>query len=500
MRYAPPALILLALAAACGGGSSDSGPTTPPPVNTVATVQLAAGTVAVGGSVLRSATLSGPTGDTLTNILVTWDSENPAVARVSATGAVSGVAPGVTVIRATAVGVSGTATITVDSLLFVELSVGARHACARTASGVAYCWGDNTRGAGAGRPGETCFLGECSSTPTSVNGWPALMQLSSGGSHSCALGPNGTAQCWGENTSSQLAATSAGACAGTFGGSFSCSRQPLAVTGAPSLAVLASGDAHTCGLTATGTAWCWGLGSSGQLGISTSGSSAVARPITGGLAFGEMDAGARHTCGLTVGGTAWCWGDNASGQLGAAGTGGFTPVQVSGNTPFKSISAGALHTCALTTAGAAWCWGSNAFGQLGNDTRTNSAVPIPVATGIVFSRISAGSNHTCGLTTSGVAYCWGRNTHGSTSLGISNPGGQLGDGTTTDRQVPTPVARGLVFSRIEAGDNFTCALTAVGRVYCWGIASHGALGDGDMKRVLGLTAYRSSPVGVAGVP
>jgi hypothetical protein len=195
IRYAPRALVLLALTAACGGGSSDSGPTTPPPVHTVATVQLAAGTVAVGGSVLRSATPLGPSGDTLTNILVTWNSENPAVARVSATGAVSGVSPGVTVIRATAGGVSGTATITVDNLLFEELSVGARHACARTAPAVVYCWGDNTRGAGAGRPGETCFLGECSSTPTSVTGWPALRQLSSGASHSCALGPGGTAQC-----------------------------------------------------------------------------------------------------------------------------------------------------------------------------------------------------------------------------------------------------------------------------------------------------------------
>jgi alpha-tubulin suppressor-like RCC1 family protein len=40
-----------------------------------------------------------------------------------------------------------------------------------------------------------------------------------------------------------------------------------------------------------------------------------------------------------------------------------------------------------------------------------------------------GSGHTCGVTTSHVGYCWGRNNFG-----------QLGDGTTTDRPTPVPVA------------------------------------------------------------
>jgi alpha-tubulin suppressor-like RCC1 family protein len=37
--------------------------------------------------------------------------------------------------------------------------------------------------------------------------------------------------------------------------------------------------------------------------------------------------------------------------------------------------------------------------------------------------------HTCGVTTNGAVYCWGGNQYG-----------ELGDGSTTTRLVPTPVA------------------------------------------------------------
>src|SRR5439155_24488068 len=84
-----------------------------------------------------------------------------------------------------------------------------------------------------------------------------------------------------------------------------------------------------------------------------------------------------------------------------------------------------------STTGAAYCWGFNSGGQLGDGTTTDRFSPTPVAGGVTFAALSAGNNgaggHTCGVTTSGAAYCWGHNGNG-----------QLGDGTTTDRLVPTP--------------------------------------------------------------
>jgi hypothetical protein len=50
---------------------------------------------------------------------------------------------------------------------------------------------------------------------------------------------------------------------------------------------------------------------------------------------------------------------------------------------------------------------------------------------LAFYQVSAGGVQTCGLTTDNRAYCWGYNAEGA-----------LGDGTTTTRLRPVPVAGG----------------------------------------------------------
>ncbi|PYP07827.1 MAG: hypothetical protein DMD56_14160, partial [Gemmatimonadetes bacterium] len=91
--------------------------------------------------------------------------------------------------------------------------------------------------------------------------------------------------------------------------------------------------------------------------------------------------------------------------------------------------AGARHSCAVNAAGQAYCWGFNGSGQVGDGTITQRLVPTAVTGGLTFAELSVGTSHTCGVTTSGVVYCWGLNGNG-----------QVGDGTTTNRLVPTAVA------------------------------------------------------------
>ena len=216
------------------------------------------------------------------------------------------------------------------------------------------------------------------------------------------------------------------------------------------------------------------------------GSRARARPA--------ISASGAHSCSLQNG-QAYCWGDDGYGELGDGTTNssaGPVAVDTRGVLARKTliqISTGTIHACAVDRAGAAYCWGGNASGQLGNPAAGDSAVPVAVATsgalaGQALAQISTNFFQTCAVSRAGAAYCWG-----------GNPDGELGDGTTTDSNVPVAVdtsgvLAGKTMTQISAGDDNTCAQDSAGADHCWGSNLSGELGDG-------LTIVQSSvPVAV----
>jgi len=148
--------------------------------------------------------------------------------------------------------------------------------------------------------------------------------------------------------------------------------------------------------------------------------------------------------------------------------------------PLASVTAGVFSSCAVTTNGAAYCWGDNEFGELGDGTTTSRLLPTAVAGGLTFSALSVWAFHACGVTTSGAAYCWG-----------PNGNGELGDGSTVASTVPVAVTGGLTFTTVATGWHHTCGLTVSGAAYCWGRNDDGELGDGT-------TTNKSAPVPVSG--
>jgi alpha-tubulin suppressor-like RCC1 family protein len=131
----------------------------------------------------------------------------------------------------------------------------------------------------------------------------------------------------------------------------------------------------------------------------------------------SLAAGARHVCIVTVTGKVSCWGESSKGQTGSCGQGqGFRGASWVLSAPgeplgtIAGVTAGLDHSCAWTGDGRAYCWGDNRFGQLGFSPEANehSDCALEVATRHRFSRIAAGDQFTCGVAASKV-HCWGLN-------------------------------------------------------------------------------------------
>src|SRR5215207_1325943 len=110
------------------------------------------------------------------------------------------------------------------------------------------------------------------------------------------------------------------------------------------------------------------------------------------VAFASVFAGGAHTCALTATGAAYCWGRGESGQLGVPSPAAScltdagpypcskVPVLVAGGLTFRKLAGGGAHTCGLTGDGSAYCWGKNDWGQLGDNSITNRNAPVAVST------------------------------------------------------------------------------------------------------------------------
>ncbi len=327
------------------------------------------------------------------------------------------------------------------------IAAGGRHSCVVRDARLT-CWGANDDGQlGSGGFDDT-------SIPGAVRGELRFAQVSSGLSHTCALARDGDVYCWGSDAFGQL------------GDATRTSRSaPVRVASNLLFTAIRAGRDHSCALTVDGVVACWGSNARGQLGDGTTLTRATPTVAATSLRFIAVTAGWQHSCGLTRDGTAICWGDNASGQLGD-GTivSRATPLPVSGTTRFTSIAAGSNQTCAISTFGALWCWGRDGAGSSPGTPRTE---PSRVATSAAFTSVVAGTVHVCARSTTGDVWCMGRNGYG-----------QLGDGTTSDRNVPVKVIAPSAFTSVSANGAHTCGVLTSGDTMCWGYNIDGQLGDG----------------------
>tara|TARA_Y100000590_G_scaffold443843_1_gene573815 strand:+ start:1541 stop:3193 length:1653 start_codon:yes stop_codon:yes gene_type:complete len=239
---------------------------------------------------------------------------------------------------------------------------------------------------------------------------------------------------------------------------------------------IASGHQHTCAVRSNNQAICWGRNHVGQLGATTSevviGDDETANSGVTHSGIYQVDAGGDTTCVVTITGSVICWGVEPYAIRGLFSLPG-RAIQV---------STSGSHACAVTRNLELYCWGNNNVGQLGIDNGFNT-VEDPVAAGPVGTsgsvrKVVTGNGFTCALLMNGTTECFGGPTFDPSGIGsndISAQGSHIcfasGGGATClgpllSTDLPPEEITVPNSSRVTSGYGNVCLVTDAGTVYC----------------------------------
>jgi alpha-tubulin suppressor-like RCC1 family protein len=282
------------------------------------------------------------------------------------------------------------------------------------------------------------------------------VRIACGMTHTCVIGSDGSAWCWGNNAYGALG-----------DGTEKSHDQPTRVVGLGAVADIVVTYGRTCARTTNGDVHCWGDSEFGKAGDGrlpdNTGREKTqpGKPILAGAS--TLTIGLAHACSAMPDGRLSCWGQNNAGSCGQPLRVRYVPrpAFVPKVKEIASVSAAESTSCSIDRQGAVACWGNSLYGVLGraappDDTPRDTPIRVPLPSSAV--EVAVGSDgHACARLATGAVHCWGHNENG-----------QLGDGTSVDRNAPAPVTGIAKATRIAAGLGTTCALVEGGHVWCWG--------------------------------
>ena len=407
----------------------------------------------------------------------------------------------------------------------VAIAAGSYHTLALKNDGTVWAWGNNSSGqVGNGTAG----VGWHRSTPTQVSGLTGVVSIAAGSSHSVAVKGDATVWTWGDNSYGQLGdgttvsrntpvrvsfdITAPVTIASPSGGSYD----------SPQIVTLAASEPATIYYTLDGSPPTTASPVySGPLTISATGTlryfardgAGNAEPVktqlyviaasalpnaefTGSAVSGNAPLGIVFSDLSTGSPASWLWdfGDtttstspnpvhtyvnpgsytvsltvtNAAGSNTKTKNSYITVTDPAQRASVDALVAGNWHSGAVV-GGGVWLWGQNVYGQLGDGTTTNRTVPQHLTALADVTALGPGSDsfHSLALHGDGTVSAWGRNL-----------GGEVGDGTTIQRNSPVTVPGLTGVVAVAGGYLFSMALKDDGTVWSWGDNAYGKLGDG----------------------
>jgi alpha-tubulin suppressor-like RCC1 family protein len=363
-----------------------------------------------------------------------------------------------------------------------SLSVGEHHSCVIWDGGV-HCWGYGL----AGQLGQGDFQNQAEPVFVEALGLDNIA-VATGDLHSCAIKASGEVYCWGYNQTGAVGNGKSGreyAFSGQAKGNNV--TQPSLVqglTGVPIVQVAAT-KSTTCALAQSGDVYCWGSGSSYELGDGQMESlqnrynhhTGVAQKVTVLPEKAKsIHAGDQAFCALTVMDRVICWG-----KLTLPTEKDYPVVDLSPGRPTLSLTLADQHACFVSDKNELYCIGDNWYQQTGLSSIVSTWTRV---NGESFTRISTARKTTCGITPNRTVRCWGVCLHGlcGTQFAaklVSPTQAQNVFAYSTQKSIEIEGISGAV--EISVGARHACALLDSGTIRCWGNGFLGELGHGESR-------------------
>ena len=354
---------------------------------------------------------------------------------------------------------------------FNEINVSENSSYGLKPDGSLWAWGNNDHGQ----------LGDGTTTnrlvPTRIgydNDWRVIK---AGYNYVLALKENGTLWAWGNNSDGQLG-----------DGTTTQKNVPIQIGSDDDWFDISAGKVHNLAVKTDGTLWSWGTNYYGQLGNGTTADNHVPSQIGSDTNWNKISVGWIHSIAIKTDGTLWSWGSGMSlGVCAYFGVNQSSPIQVYSDKDWKSINSYYSESFAIKANGSIYAWGNNDYGQLGIGTNNSvMTYPYPISYSYTpnynWSTVSNGYFHTFGIQ-AGVLYAWG-----SQGIGI------FGNGYSSNSfNEPLQIGNDYNWSTISTGQEHSIALKTDGSLWAWGRNTYGQLGDGT-------TVDKNVPIAIACTP
>ena len=359
------------------------------------------------------------------------------------------------------------------------LAIGTYHGCIIRKTGQVVCFGSGTYGVKE-RDSEALYQVVAPDiekmtaeapvrytfTPSADATLSPIPHLSAGHEFVCGVRESGKIYCFGGGSSGEM---------GCGSSQYRGSNQGCEVAGISDGVQVSATLLQVCALRANGEVACWG-----GLGATTTG---LPMPIEGITNATQIDiggtAGAGQGCAVLADKTVACWAayENSGLLAGQTAPAPLTGVAIPGATDVAQIAVGYDTACYSRGDGKVLCWGDAYEGALGRDTEEDATEPVEIPRLARATHIAGNGYNFCVVHSGGKLSCWG-----------SNDDGQIGNGKMDAEKPATPTevkgVRGAVASVIGSGT--TCAVLENGEALCWGSNPWNECGinDGENDNIL----------------